>query len=175
MQQQWARPQVEPQSRYGNDDADTTDWFDRWGRKFAGGLAVLVAALLLAGAGIWLYSENKLDTTLQVLAKAPIPARQAKLVSAPLPLEASTVTATAPAPEQALPTPAGTVLGAEETSKRAAKKAANTRAKDHDASPTRANTLSETLRLCRAEGYHAARCVQLACKATRYGLACKGS
>ncbi len=34
--------------------------------------------------------------------------------------------------------------------------------------------LSETLRLCRAAGYHAAACMKRGCEATRFGLVCRG-
>ena len=34
--------------------------------------------------------------------------------------------------------------------------------------------LAETLRLCRAAGYHAAACMKRRCEATRYGLVCRG-
>lgn len=34
--------------------------------------------------------------------------------------------------------------------------------------------LSETLRLCRAAGYHASACMKRGCAATRFGLVCKG-
>ncbi len=54
-------------------------------------------------------------------------------------------------------------------------------AQDREAKPARATVeqtpqddLSETLRLCRAAGYHASLCLQRGCVATRYGLACKG-
>lgn len=219
----WTGPQIEEEARYGNsNDADAGDWFDRWGRTAAIWLAVLLTALLLSGTGMWLYNENKLDTTLQVLAKAPIPARQAKLAPvpaqaqsqapAPAPAEAASTAAAAaiasepqrpsPGPAQvpelpAPPAPAGggaatgvapapaadaaapVAAAAPSTPTRAAKKGAPAQAREQErlaaAKAGRGEQLSETLRLCRAAGYHAARCVQLGCEATKYGLACKGS
>jgi hypothetical protein len=38
----------------------------------------------------------------------------------------------------------------------------------------REDTLAETLRQCRAAGYHATLCVKRGCVATKFGLACKG-
>lgn len=40
--------------------------------------------------------------------------------------------------------------------------------------PPVASPLEETLRLCRAAGYHATACLKRGCEATRYGLACRG-
>lgn len=39
---------------------------------------------------------------------------------------------------------------------------------------TRDQRWEETLRLCRAAGYHATQCIERQCTATRYGLACRG-
>lgn len=204
--------QAVPESRYGNDDADATDWFERWGRTAANWLAVLVAVLLLAGGSVWLHDENKLDTTLKVLAKAPLPARQATPAPAPASTAAMAVAtpATAPAiadepqpaapgPAKALPataapvqsdatdyalaatteTPAPLVQAKPHAATLAPapteKKAARAQEKNGDAKPARAGKLAETLRQCRQAGYPAARCAQLGCKATKYGLVCKGS
>lgn len=206
----WAPSQAEMESRYGDENAaDAGDWFDRWGRKAASWVAVLVTALALSGTGMWLYNENKVDNTLQVLAKAPIPARQAK----PAPV-AATTPATPPAtatpaipaePQLAAPAAAQTPAqaaphasrGTGETASaepdpvveakaprartpsavgaRAAKKATPAQASYSETKSERVDKVSETLRQCRAAGYHAARCVQLGCEATKYGLACKGS
>ncbi|MBQ5950298.1 hypothetical protein KBW98_22660, partial [Massilia sp. ST3] len=46
--------------------------------------------------------------------------------------------------------------------------------------PARADTppadgaLAETLRQCRAAGYHATLCIKRGCSATKFGLACRG-
>ena len=42
------------------------------------------------------------------------------------------------------------------------------------ATPARADSMAETLRLCRAAGYHTTQCIERGCTATRYGLACRG-
>jgi hypothetical protein len=34
--------------------------------------------------------------------------------------------------------------------------------------------LAETLRMCRAAGYHATACLKRGCEATRFGLVCRG-
>jgi hypothetical protein len=39
---------------------------------------------------------------------------------------------------------------------------------------TPAGQLADTLKQCRALGYHAAQCLKRGCTTTRYGLACKG-
>ena len=35
-------------------------------------------------------------------------------------------------------------------------------------------SMAETLKACRAHGYHAAQCIKRACKMTKYGFACRG-
>jgi hypothetical protein len=40
--------------------------------------------------------------------------------------------------------------------------------------PPSESPLAETLRLCRAAGYHATACIKRGCEATRFGLACRG-
>jgi len=40
--------------------------------------------------------------------------------------------------------------------------------------PPAESPLAETLRLCRAAGYHATACLKRGCEATRFGLACRG-
>ncbi|QOY92671.1 hypothetical protein IM543_13735 [Massilia sp. UMI-21] len=40
--------------------------------------------------------------------------------------------------------------------------------------PPADSPLSETLRLCRAAGYHATACLKRGCEATRFGLVCRG-
>lgn len=40
--------------------------------------------------------------------------------------------------------------------------------------PAASGTLAETLRLCRAAGYHANACMKRGCEATRFGLVCRG-
>ena len=45
-------------------------WFDRWGRKAASWSLGLAGAVLLAGAGVWVYNESKLERTLAAVAKS---------------------------------------------------------------------------------------------------------
>lgn len=40
--------------------------------------------------------------------------------------------------------------------------------------PAATGALAETLRLCRAAGYHATACIKRGCEATRFGLVCRG-
>ena len=40
--------------------------------------------------------------------------------------------------------------------------------------PDPESPLAETLRLCRAAGYHATACLKRGCEATRFGLVCRG-
>lgn len=42
------------------------------------------------------------------------------------------------------------------------------------AAPDPQSPLAETLRLCRAAGYHATACLKRGCEATRFGLVCRG-
>lgn len=48
------------------------------------------------------------------------------------------------------------------------------RASQAAAQPPSESPLSETLRLCRAAGYHATACLKRGCEATRFGLVCRG-
>jgi hypothetical protein len=210
----------------------------------------VLATLSIGGAGLWLYNETKMDKSLSVLAKAPIPARQLRpapsippqpgatqaalaapagtpaatpLAAAPPELANSAIPASPatlaepaataaappadPAPRLAGSAPekdagqetneAGAAPELERPRKRAAAKSKaapaappqaryaseNTRRQDKSARAGRperdsgmasGDPLKETLRQCRAAGYHAARCVQLGCNATKYGLVCKG-
>jgi hypothetical protein len=67
-------------------------WFDRWGRKAATWGLGLAGVVLLAGAGVWLYEESKLDHTLAAVAK-----------SSPQVSDSAPVAATPPAPASSLP------------------------------------------------------------------------
>ncbi len=40
--------------------------------------------------------------------------------------------------------------------------------------PAATGALAETLRMCRAAGYHATACIKRGCEATRFGLVCRG-
>jgi hypothetical protein len=209
--------------------ADQPDWFERWGRRAATGTAALLATLAVAGAGLWVYNENKIEKSLAVLAKTPIPAQHAlpapdaRTLPAPAPALSAAPAAPASLAAQQAPSPGAPAAMADpratdpraadpraadpraaepapplaarttqapaagtqpERTERARKRtlasrtktppAAAAQAKYPSEKPERAGALTETLRQCRAAGYHAAKCVQLGCTATQYGLACKG-
>jgi hypothetical protein len=192
--------------------ADEPDWFQRWGRRAATGTAALLATLAVAGVGLWVYNENKVDKSLSVLAKAPIPARPALpapgVRTLPAPAIAPPTAAAAAAGPQAAANPQAAAQAATQAaappplaastgppavneppgrtertgrprtrslaSRTKTPPAAAVQAKYASQKPERAGALTETLRQCRAAGYHAAQCVQLGCTATQYGLACKG-
>lgn len=165
-------------------------WFDRWGRRAAIWSAGLTLASLLAAGGLWMYQERSIDRTLVLVAKSSLPAprspssavaaapaaprpdapleRPAIPVAAPPAAEAPAVAASsepepiAPKPEQAQqkrsstkPRPKAPVAVVESES-------------------THTAQLAETLRQCRAMGYHATQCLKRGCVTTRYGLACRG-
>lgn len=196
-------------------------WFDRWGRRAITWSAGLAATVLVAGSGLWLYKESKVDNTLAMLAanartetqastSPPVPAPQPPPVaSAPL---ADAATGTAPDPATAaslladaqapLAVPAlnpsliTEALASEETPVRAAppvlasaspsKKTRMFSQRPRARAPTpppvaaaesksrRAGQFAETLRQCRALGYHATQCMKRGCTITKFGLACKG-
>jgi hypothetical protein len=181
----------------GKQPEDESHWFDRWGRRAATWSAGLAAAVMVAGGGLWLYNESQVETTLAVLAKNSIPARQVRASPAvPAPAAA---TPSAPAPEalpELKPAPPDTNMQAApplaETAARTAPpeapvqpsppeqerispkpflKAPSPRA---DPESIRARQLAETLKQCRVAGYDAEQCVQRRCLMTRYGLACRG-
>ncbi len=211
-------------------------WYERWGRKAANCSLGLAAAALLAGAGVWVYNESKLERTLAAVAKSS--PQLAAPVSAPAAAAAPAVAAQAP---QADPPPAAqgpqlvmlnevpaepvkdaatppegvAVVNAKADAPRdvaevnlkktatkkqavrpAAEAVASRRAPVPAATPPRrsrnekavarlgaapapqlserSSQLAETLRQCRAEGYHAQQCMKRGCVLTKYGLACKG-
>ncbi|MYN09249.1 hypothetical protein [Pseudoduganella aquatica] len=166
----------------------------------------MLATLAVGGAGLWLYKESKVEQSLSVLARAPIPARHAmpapaahaqasdtqyaQQALATQPAAATAAAADAPPLLAALPPPqAGSQEAppaiasapdrirkrASAPRSRTASAAAQLKVKSAIDKPGRTAPLAETLRLCRAAGYHAAKCVQLDCTATQYGLACKGA
>lgn len=127
-------------------------WFVRWGRKLATSGLVLTMLVLLAAAGIWFYNETKVETAMVVLAQQSLPAPEAPTPAAPAP--APQPVAATPPPKQA-PLPKTTVARAAPA-------------------PSPARQLDETLKQCRAAGYHAAQCIERGCRMTKYGLACRG-
>ena len=72
-------------------------------------------------------------------------------------------------------TAAAAALDATAAARAKAARATQARAQYASERSERSDPLKETLRQCRAAGYHAAKCVQLGCTATQYGLACKGA
>jgi hypothetical protein len=157
----------------------------------------LLAALAVSGAGLWLYNESKVEQSLSVLAKAPIPARRALPApaahatqpppAADLPPRVADLpqhVADLPPPQADSPEAAPAIAAPAETIRKrtpaalprtAAAAPMQPKARSASGKPARTAPLAETLRLCRAAGYHAAKCVQLDCTATQYGLACKGA
>ncbi|MCC2973835.1 hypothetical protein [Massilia sp. IC2-476] len=229
-QPDWARP-LPP---------EPAPWTERWGRKVLGWTAAVVSAFAVAGAGVWMYRETEVQSTLAVVADhtpaaappaiaapppAPAPAavqdeppplrmlpsEPVAVASLPAPAaEPEEILAAAPppapptvqpkAPVAAKPPPERRVVAAPvkrprpELKKTASKpKAAPPRervlarasvpvrprpaapvAEPPPAPPPVDDPLTETLRMCRAAGYHATACLKRGCEATRYGLACRG-
>lgn len=58
-------------------------WYDRWGRKAANWSLGLAAVALLAGAGVWVYNESKLERTLAAVAKSSPQLAAAKPAAVP--------------------------------------------------------------------------------------------
>lgn len=154
-------------------------WHERWGRRAAAWSAGLAALVLVAGAAAWVYTETKTDQALAVASGALDSAVPASVTRAPIravePVDvlASELDSSAPdfqaeVPDFA-PTPAARAPRARV---RTAAKAPPRRAPPP--APTRESQMAETLRQCRAAGYHAKQCVKRGCVATPYGIACKG-
>lgn len=178
-------------------------WFDRWGRRVATWSAGVAGALLVAGGGLWMYRENRIDNTLVLVAKsatsAPKLAPAPQLAPVPAPTTVINVEPLgSPQQEEAPPeaviqaavsqteTQAETPVVARPSNPvlpkpvQAAKKRVSTKARPKapvvvaELKPSRTGQMAETLRQCRVAGYHAAQCVKRGCVATKYGLACKG-
>jgi hypothetical protein len=167
-------------------------WLDRWGR-IATWCIVLLITPLVAGGAFWLYNENKVDRTMSMLAKDPLPPRlnhpipglattppaptiATTIAPAIAPAIAPTVASTppleeAPRAEVSVP-PQAPAAVPQRTSRKLAQKTAPSGGVPE---PDRAQLWSETLKQCRAAGYHAAKCARLGCTTTKYGLSCKGS
>jgi hypothetical protein len=183
---QGAQPEPEPH------------WFDRWGRRVAGWSVGIGLSALVAGGGYWLYRDSSIENTLVQVARNSAPALQTGPPTAAPALSATSaaasgaasVPASAPAataapaamPEPAADTPA--LAAAPEPATRKPSqlpvRPASIRPR-HQAfvPPVAAETehtsqLADTLKQCRALGYHASQCLKRGCTTTRYGLACKG-
>lgn len=165
-----------------NPDNDRT-WFDRWGRRAAAWSAGLAGLVLVAGGAAWLYTETKTDQALAVASAAldaPVPASVTRapieLVEpvdvqpselAPLAMDfQAEVPDFAPARAAAKP-PRSRVRAVAKAPRRAAPP-------PPDPAAIREAQMAETLRQCRAAGYHAEQCIKRGCVATPYGIACKG-
>jgi hypothetical protein len=77
-------------------------WYERWGRKAASWSLGLAGLVLLAGGGVWVYNESKLERTLAAVAKSAPQVGEARPaaappVPAPAPVPAA-LAAPAPAP-----------------------------------------------------------------------------
>jgi hypothetical protein len=159
-------------------------WISRWGR-IATWCIALVLVGLVAGGAFWLYNESKINQTMSMLAKDPLPPRPNH------PPPALAATQPAPAIEPAIPPAIAVAPPAEEapraeisappqappavpqrTSRKLSQKTAPASVTPE---PDRAQLWAETLKQCRAAGYHAAKCARLGCTTTKYGLSCKGS
>lgn len=162
-------------------------WFDRWGRQAATWSACLVMASLLAGGGLWLYRESRIDSTLVLVAENSLPARQADptaVMPTPAPAPA---TATSAEPDTQAVAPSAETLVLATPSRPVASKPLQLKQKRVSTRPhpkaadlpaeleaARTRQLADTLKQCRAMGYHAAQCLKRGCVMTKYGLACKG-
>ncbi len=166
-------------------------WFDRWGRRAAIWGAGLTLASLLAGGGLWLYQERSIDRTLVLVAKSSLPAPQASpssLAPAPaasaqpaaLPQQPATTQAAPPPPAAPAPVASSEPEPIAPKPVQAQQKRVSTRLPPRtslataEPESTHAGQMAETLRQCRAMGYHAAQCLKRGCVSTKYGLACRG-
>jgi hypothetical protein len=165
--------------------APQPNWLIRWGR-IATWCIVLLITTLVAGGAFWLYNESKIDQTMSMLAKDPLPPRPnhpPPALAATPPAPAIEQPAIAPAIAVAPPTeeapraeisapPQAPPAVPQRTSRKLSQKTAPASVTPE---PDRAQLWAETLKQCRAAGYHAAKCARLGCTTTKYGLSCKGS
>lgn len=158
-------------------------WGERWGRRAAAGVAGLAAVVLVAGAAAWLYTETKTDQALAVASAAldaPVPAYVTRAPIGPvaqIDVQPSELAPLAMDFEAAVPDFAPTRAAAKPPRSRVravAKAPRRVAPPPPDPAAIRAAQMAETLRQCRAAGYHAGQCVKRGCVATPYGIACKG-
>jgi hypothetical protein len=174
-------------------------WFDRWGRRVAGWSVGIALTALVAAGGYWVYRESSIENTLVQVAKNSAPALHApsavapSTASVPVPAPATSAApapAAAPAaPPAAVAEPAGATPALATAEPAAAKpsqlpvKPASIRPRQkafvppveaEAAEAAHTGQLADTLKECRALGYHASQCLKRGCTMTRYGLACKG-
>jgi hypothetical protein len=166
-----------------NPDAGRT-WFERWGRRAAAWSAGLAAALLVSGGAAWMIGERETDQALASVAAVPLehpppPVRRAAIAPRePAMLQASDLVLPLPEFHPALPVLVPTLDPARPVRNRrtlAVRKApSRPEPPAPDPAQERAAQAAETLRQCRAAGYHAEQCIKRSCVATPYGIACKG-
>ncbi len=167
-------------------------------------MACLLGVVLMALAGWWFYRERKIDNTMAVVAQSSALPQHAALAQLPAPVPAMPLPAPPPAPavEQPAPTQPALVMLNEAASAQAvaaeappvqapkvapnpesaapAKRVARSKARRKAAAlvaahkPAQNNNLTETLKECRAVGYHATQCIERGCMITKFGLACRG-
>ena len=190
----WQGAQAEPEPH----------WFDRWGRRVAGWSAGIALTALVAGGGYWLYRESSIENTLVQVARNSAPALQtgppaatpapalsvtstAALGTASVPASAPASTAAPAAPPAAVPDPVADTPALAAAPEPAVRKPSQLPVKPAsirprhqafvppvDAEAAHTGDLADTLKQCRALGYHASQCLKRGCTTTRYGLACKG-
>ncbi|NML62631.1 hypothetical protein HHL21_16415 [Massilia sp. RP-1-19] len=163
-----------------NPDVEAS-WFERWGRSAAAWSGGLAAAVLVAGGAAWVYNDSKTSQALSVASAAldtPLPAY---VTRAPIgPVEPIAVQASELPPlaidfQAAVPDFSPAPVAAKRSRVRAiAKVPRRTPPPAPDPAAIRQSQKAETLRQCRAAGYHAGQCIKRSCVATPYGIACKG-
>lgn len=165
-----------------NPDTERT-WFERWGRRAAAWSAGLAGLVLVAGGAAWMYNETKTDQALAVASAAldaPVPAYVTRAPIAPvepIDVQASELAPLAMDFQAAVPDFAPTRAAAKPPRSRAravAKAPRRVAPPPPDPAAIRESQMAETLRQCRAAGYHAEQCIKRGCVATPYGIACKG-
>lgn len=166
-----ANPHIEP------------PWYERWGRRAAAWSAGLAALVLVAGGAAWVYKETKTDQALAVASAAldaPVPAyvtRAPLRTAEPIEVLASELELDAPGFQAEVPDFLPTPVAARPARSRVravAKAPRRVAPPPPDPAAVRASQMAETLRQCRAAGYHAQQCIKRGCVATPYGIACKG-
>lgn len=137
----------------------------------------------MAGGGAWLYRESTTDQALASLASATqhtTALRAALRYVQPIDVQPSDLARETPGFIAAIPDFAPTPEPVKRVRKRppviakVARKAPPPAPPRPDPAKVRADRMAETLRQCRAAGYHAQACVKRGCVATPYGIACKG-
>ena len=166
-----------------NPDTEPT-WFERWGRRAAAVSAGLAALVLVAGGAAWMVTETRTDEALAVASQAldnppPTFVTRAPIVAVePIDIQASELAPLEMDFYADVPDFDPTPVAAKRPRSRARTIAAAPRRPAPPPAPTAAQVreaqMAETLRQCRAAGYHAQQCVKRGCVATPYGIACKG-